>query len=251
MRAVLTDRAVLSAFLLASLAAGVSLLSAPATAGETPGLDGFVLCTSKAPKETGYVKGSPVYLSGVFHVHASDVGYEAAYAAYLKHKYGFAGPLNCSVAYAKDGQLRTLDQRAGMAGSLAVRTGWIDTKAGAAPAPTQTPASQAHGAIGQSTYFVCTWPTSTAGVLTFYVSDVNGVPAGKEPGPFLGDLAPAFGKFVSAKYHPAGGGYNCVYQFSSAAAQALKQRYLTSWTPKGYKAVDTGWRFGQATSGTH
>jgi len=229
-------------FVAASLVAALSS-STPAMAGETPGLNGFALCTSKAPKEIGYVEGSPVYLSAVFQVYANNADYEKVYAAFLKQKYHFSGPLNCSVAYAKGAQVETLNQRAQMVGSLAVRTGWKFANAAAAPAPTTAPAAAApnNAVAAGSTYFLCTWPTSAAGVLTYYVSDVNGVPPGVDSGSFLGQLAPAFGRFVTAKYHATGGAFNCVYQFSRAAAEALKGRDLTTAAPKGYKPVDTGW----------
>ena len=245
MRTVSNNSAVLLALFFAAAIVGVlAFINSSASAGEA-GLTGFVLCTSKAPKELGYVQGDRVYLSGVFHANTNEP-YEQAFAAFLKHKYDFGGPLNCSIAWAEDGQVKTLKQRAQMAGSLAVRTGWTFTSAGAAPAP-RTPAPLQHKPSQTSQYFfVCTWPSSAAGVLTFYVSDVNGTPAGADPGPFLGKLASAFGHFVTSKYHASGGGYNCVYQFSQAAAEALKNRYLTSWTPKGYKAVYTGWKYGEA-----
>lgn len=234
----------LRALVFAAPLAGVLSFSVPAMAGESPGLNGFALCTSKAPKEIGYVKGSRVYLSDVFQVRSSEAGadYQNAYAAFLKQKYHFSGPLNCSVAWAKPGQVKTLDQRVQTVGSLAVRTGWAYENAPAASVSTTAPApaAQNNGTTG-GMYFVCTWPTSAAGALTYYVSDVNGVPPGVEPGPFLGELAPAFGKYVAAKYHAEGGGYNCVYQFSKMAAEALKHRYLTTWVPHGYSPVDTGW----------
>lgn len=110
------------------------------------------------------------------------------------------------------------------------------------------PPGIAAAAAAQGTYFVCTYETSTAGVLTFYVSAVNGVPPGAQAGPFLGQLAPAFRKFVAEKYNTpiAVGSSNCVYQFSRANAEALRQRDLTKWAPKGYKVVDTGWKYGDA-----
>ena len=236
----------LRVFFFAASILAVLFFSAPAMAGETSGLNGFALCTSKAPKEIGYVQGSPVYLSAVFQVYANNAGYEKAYAEFLKQKYNFSGPLNCSVAYTKNDQERTLNQRVQMVGSLAVRTGWVSTNAVAPAVSTTAPAVTGQSAATSGgTYFVCTWPTSADGVLTYYVSDVNGVPAGVNAGSFLGQLAPAFGKFVTAKYNAAGGSYNCVYQFSQADAQALKKRDLTSATPKGYKAVDTGWKYSQ------
>src|SRR5581483_11716777 len=45
----------------------------------------------------------------------------------------------------------------------------------------------------------------------------------------------------------AGGSYNCVYQFSQADAEALKERDLTTGY-KGYTHVDTGWRYGQTAA---
>ncbi|HZP34376.1 MAG TPA: hypothetical protein VFB23_13545 [Candidatus Acidoferrales bacterium] len=228
---------------------GVLSFNGPATAAQAPGLNGFALCTSKQPKQMGYVEGNPVYFSEVFQVHSNEADYDRAFAAFLMQKYNFSGPMVCSVAWAKDDQVREFNRELQAVGSLAVRTGWTLAGAGAAPAPAEQPiAAPKNNAPPQdSTYFVCTWPTSAAGVLTFYVSDVNGVPAGKNAGTFLAELAPAFGNFVTANYHAAGGSYNCVYQFSQADAEALKERDLTTGY-KGYTHVDTGWRYGQTAA---
>jgi hypothetical protein len=233
---------VIRVFFVATVLGVAFSFGASAIAGETPGLNGFALCTSKAPNEIGYVKGNRVYLSAIFQVYAVNAGYEKAFAAFLRQKYHFSGPVSCPVAFAKDGAVKTLDERARTIGSLAVRTGWVYANAAVASTSTTATVRAASDNAGVAhVFFVCTWPTSSAGVLTFYVSDVNADPPDVEPGPFLGELAPAFGRFVAAKYHVEGGSFNCVYQFSQATAEALKQRYLTTAVPQGYKPVDTGW----------
>lgn len=172
-----------------------------------------------------------------------DSGYSSfpnAFGQFVKSKYNlksFEGSPTCT-DYGVQGQQQAKDAMKGFASySTAVLTGWKSDTAIAAPAAV----GKNGAAAAAGTYFVCTWPTSSAGVLTFYVSDVNG-PAS------LGELAPAFGKFVTAKYHPSGGAYNCAYKFSQADAEGLKKLYLTTWAPKGYKPVDTGWKYGETAA---
>lgn len=108
----------------------------------------------------------------------------------------------------------------------------------AAHAPARAQQAATHAG---ETYFVCTLPTSAAGVLTYYVSDVNGPFDFKSAGPALDKLAHAFSNFLTAKYHAAGGSVSCVYQYSQADAERLKQRDLTTGY-SGYRHVDTGWK---------
>ncbi|HKV47156.1 MAG TPA: hypothetical protein VJN69_03630 [Candidatus Acidoferrales bacterium] len=99
------------------------------------------------------------------------------------------------------------------------------------------------------TYFVCTLSASAAGVLTYYVSDVNGPFDFKSAGPALDELSHAFQNFLTAKYHTVGGSVSCVYQYSQADAEALKKRDLTTGYT-GYTHVDTGWKNGQTAAAT-
>lgn len=72
---------------------------------------------------------------------------------------GFSGPLNSSVAYAKDDQVRELNRRLQMLGSPAVRTGWTFASTGAAAAPATVPVASAPSAVAppsaSSTSAVC------------------------------------------------------------------------------------------------
>ncbi|HEX8712460.1 MAG TPA: hypothetical protein VF730_11345 [Terracidiphilus sp.] len=220
-----------------------------ARAGEG-GLTGYVSCTTAAPGNQFYVAGDPVYVSEIFHITGNAGDYQQAFRNFLKQKYGWTKTyINCPISYTKDGGTNTFNAQLKQAGQSVVRTGWTFANAGAGTAPATVHAAAAQNAAtpATGTYFVCTWPTSAAGVLTDYVSDVNGPFDFSSAGPALDELSHAFGNFITSKYHPVGGSVYCVYQFSYADAEALKKRDLTTGY-KGYTHIDTGWKHDQTAA---